>query len=103
MQRVIAKVAEAEREKAAVITKASGELEASKNLSLAAQQLAGSPGALHLRTLSTINDVSSDQSNTIIFAIPIEVLNAFGGNNALKENVVKTLTKTKKATPFTFR
>ena len=101
MQRVIAKVAEAEREKAAVITKASGELEASKNLSLAAQQLAASPGALHLRTLSTINDVSSDQSNTIIFAIPIEVLNAFGGNNALKENVVKTLTKTKKATKKT--
>lgn len=98
MQRVIAKVAEAEREKAAVITKASGELEASKNLSLAAQQLAGSPGALHLRTLSTINDVSSDQSNTIIFAIPIEVLNAFGNNNSLTNNVVNALTKTKKST-----
>ena len=91
MQRVIAKVAEAEREKAAVITKASGELEASKNLSLAAQQLASSPGALHLRTLSTINDVSSDQSNTIIFAIPIEVLNAFSSNNILKDNAVKAL------------
>lgn len=97
MQRVIAKVAEAEREKAAVITKASGELEASKNLSLAAQQLAASPGALHLRTLSTINDVSSDQSNTIIFAIPIEVLNAFSNNNALKDNVVNALTKPKTA------
>ena len=84
MQRVIAKVAEAEREKAAVITKASGELEASKNLSLAAKELSNSPGALHLRTLSTINDVSSDQSNTIIFAIPIEVMNAFGANNVLK-------------------
>ena len=91
MQRVIAKVAEAEREKAAVITKASGELEASKNLSLAAQNLSNSPGALHLRTLSTINDVSSDQSNTIIFAIPIEVLNAFGG-----QNVVNTVEKVKK-------
>ena len=94
MQRVIAKVAEAEREKAAGITKASGELEASKNLSLAAQQLSNSPGALHLRTLSTINDVSSDQSNTIIFAIPIEVLNAFGGNNAIKAvEAVKDLKK----------
>ena len=90
MQRVIAKVAEAEREKAAVITKASGELEASKNLSLAAQQLASSPGALHLRTLSTINDVSSDQSNTIIFAIPIEVLSAFGGTNAVN-NAAKSI------------
>ncbi|MBQ3047811.1 MAG: slipin family protein [Clostridia bacterium] len=95
MQRVIAKVAEAEREKAAVITKASGELEASKNLSLAAQQLSNSPGALHLRTLSTINDVSSDQSNTIIFAIPIEVLNAFGGNNKLQDYAVKAVEKVK--------
>lgn len=90
MKRVIAKAAEAEREKAAVITKASGELEASRNLSLAAKELSSSPGALHLRTLSTINDVSSDQSNTIIFAIPIEVLNAFGANN-----VEKAVTKVK--------
>ena len=97
MQRVIAKVAEAEREKMAVITKASGELEASKNLSLAAQQLSNSPGALHLRTLSTINDVSSDQSNTIIFAIPIEVLNAFGTKNNLQDTVVKAVNNVKAA------
>ena len=77
MKRVIAKVAEAEREKAAVITKAAGEVEASENLAKAAQIMASTPGALHLRTLSTINDVSSDQSNTIIFAVPIEVLEAF--------------------------
>ena len=81
MQRVIAKVAEAEREKMAVITKAAGEVEASKNLAQAAENMASVPGALHLRTLSTINDVSSDQSNTIIFAIPLEVLRAFDGNN----------------------
>ena len=81
MQRVIAKVAEAEREKAAVITKAAGEVEASKNLAEAANNMASIPGALHLRTLSTINDVSSDQSNTIIFAIPLEVLRAFDGHN----------------------
>lgn len=79
MQRVIAKVAEAEREKQAVITKAEGELEASKNLAEAAVTLSNAPGALHLRTLSTLNDLSSDQSNTIIFAIPIEVLRAFEG------------------------
>lgn len=82
MKRVIAKVAEAEREKAAVITKAAGELEASKNLAEAAVTLSQSPGALHLRTLSTLNDLSSDQSNTIIFAVPIEVLRAFEGTNA---------------------
>ena len=79
MKRVMAKVAEAEREKAAVITKAQGELEASENLAKAASTLSASPGALHLRTLSTINDVSSDQSNTIIFALPIEILRAFEG------------------------
>ena len=79
MKRVIAKAAEAEREKQAVITKSRGELEAANNLSEAANVLSGSPGALHLRTLSTINDISSDQSNTIVFALPIEVLRALEG------------------------
>ncbi|MBQ3142302.1 MAG: slipin family protein [Bacilli bacterium] len=79
MKRVIAKVAEAEREKAAVITKAQGEVEASNNLAKAAATMSKVPGALHLRTLSTINDLSSDQSNTIIFALPIEVLSALEG------------------------
>lgn len=84
MKRVIAKVAEAEREKMAVITKAAGELEASKNLAEAAETLSASPGALHLRTLSTINDISSDQSNTIIFAVPLEILRAFEGDKTAK-------------------
>lgn len=79
MKRVIAKVAEAEREKAAVITKSAGEVEASENLAKAAEIMSSTPGALHLRTLSTINDISSDQSNTIIFALPIEVLDALTG------------------------
>ena len=79
MKRVIAKVAEAEREKLAVITKAAGEVEASNNLAEAARIMSSAPGALHLRTLSTINDLSSDQSNTIIFAIPIEGLEAIKG------------------------
>ena len=86
MKRVIAKVAEAEREKMAVITKAKGEVEASNNLAEAAKIMASTPGALHLRTLSTINDVSSDQSNTIIFAIPVEVLNAFKGMSENKKS-----------------
>jgi len=79
MKRVIARVAEAEREKQAVITKAHGEVEASENLVKAAQNLCSSPGALHLRTLETLNDLSSDQSNTVIFALPIEVLRAIEG------------------------
>ena len=77
MKRVIAKAAEAEREKTAVITKSIGEVEASNNLAKAAEVMGASPGALHLRTLATLNDLSSDQSNTIIFAVPIEVLRAF--------------------------
>ncbi|MDD6388163.1 MAG: slipin family protein [Bacilli bacterium] len=79
MKRVIAKVAEAEREKAAVITKAAGEVEAANNLAEAANKMGSTPGALHLRTLATLNDLSSDQSNTVIFAIPIEVLKALEG------------------------
>ena len=60
MKRVIARAAEAERERAAVITKAQGEVEAAKNLAEAANTMASTPGALHLRTLSTISDISSD-------------------------------------------
>jgi regulator of protease activity HflC (stomatin/prohibitin superfamily) len=77
MKRVIGKQAEAEREKRAVIIKAEGEVAAADNMAKAANILASSNGALHLRTLQSINDVSSDQSNTIIFAIPLEVLRAF--------------------------
>ena len=79
MKRVIARAAEAEREKQAVITKSIGEKEAAENLADAARKLAESPGALHLRTLETINDVSSDQSNTIFFPIPMDVLEAVKG------------------------
>jgi len=79
MKRTIAKQAEAEREKRAVIIKAEGEKIAAVNMSAAADILAKSPGALHLRTLQSINDLSSDQSNTVIFAMPLEVLRAFEG------------------------
>ncbi len=85
MKRVIAKAAEAEREKAAVITKASGEVEAAENLAKAANTMGKTPGALHLRTLATLNDLSSDQSNTVIFALPIEVLRALDGITNKKE------------------
>ncbi|MFP4400745.1 MAG: SPFH domain-containing protein [Candidatus Woesearchaeota archaeon] len=79
LKRVIGKEAEAEREKRAVIIKAEGEVTASQNMAKAANTLAAANGALHLRTLQTLNDISSDQSNTIIFAMPIEILRAFEG------------------------
>jgi len=77
MKRTIGKQAEAEREKRAVIINSEGEVAAAQNLKNAAEILSSSPGALHLRTLNTINDVSSDESNTIVFVTPLEVLRAF--------------------------
>lgn len=96
MKRVIARVAEAEREKQAVITKAEGEVEASENLAKAADLMSKTPGAMHLRTLSTISDISSDQSNTIVFALPVEVLKSFEAKSITDEKVeaiVKKITK----------
>jgi len=76
LKRTMAKEAEAERERRAVIIKAEGEVSASNNLAKAAATLAASPGALHLRTLQSVNDLSSDQSNTTIWMMPVEVLRA---------------------------
>ena len=86
MKRVIARVAEAEREKRAVITKAEGEVEASQNLLTAAEKMSQNPVAVHLRTLETINDLSSDQSNTVIFALPLDVLKTFDTYNKKNSN-----------------
>lgn len=83
MERTIAKQAEAERERRAVIIKAEGEVASAENMSKAAAILSASPGALHLRTLQSLNDLSSDQSNTVVFATPIEVLRAFEGVSEL--------------------
>ncbi|MCD5381010.1 MAG: slipin family protein [Candidatus Pacebacteria bacterium] len=77
MERTIAKQAEAERERRSVIIKAEGEVAAADNMAKAANTLAQAPGALHLRTLQSLNDLSSDQSNTVVFAVPIEILRAF--------------------------
>ena len=77
MVRTIGKQAEAERERRAVIINSEGEVVAAENLAKAAELLAKNPAALHLRTLNAINDISSDQSNTVVFAVPLEVLRAF--------------------------
>jgi hypothetical protein len=79
MERTIGKQAEAEREKRAVIITSEGELAASENMAKAAHMLASSPGALHLRTLQSINDMSSDQSNTVVYMVPVETLKALEG------------------------
>ncbi len=74
MKRVMAKQAEAERERRAVIIKAQGELTASENLKMAAKNLSSEPGGLSLRTLKTIEAVNPDPSKTVIFALPIEFM-----------------------------
>jgi len=79
MVRTMAKQAEAEREKRATIINSEGEVIASKNLTIAAKTMSSTPGALHLRTLNSINDISSDQSNTVVFAVPLEILRALEG------------------------
>ncbi|MFB6231144.1 MAG: slipin family protein [Salinibacter sp.] len=76
MKRVIARQAEAERERRAVTIQAEGELEAAQNMADAASTLNDEEGALHLRTLQTLNSLSSDDSNTVIFAVPAEALRA---------------------------
>lgn len=79
MIRTMAKQAEAEREQKATIIASEGEVIAAENLAKAAQMMSVSPGALHLRTLNSINDISSDQSNTVVFVTPIEILRAIDG------------------------
>lgn len=84
MKRVMAAEAESERERRAVVIKAEGEVMAANNMAKAARTLAAAPGALHLRTLQSINEISSDQSNTVVFAVPLEILKAFEGFNSKK-------------------
>jgi len=92
MKRVIARQAEAEREKRAVIIKSEGELTAAENLEKAVRQM--SNRAMYLRTLSSLEDISYDQSNTIVFAIPMDMvkgeilgLSAFAGANKAAKTI----------------
>ncbi len=77
MQRAMARQAEAERERRAKIIAAEGELQASQKLGEAADVIARSPGALQLRQLQTMSEISAENSSTIIFPIPIELLETF--------------------------
>lgn len=72
MKRAMAKQAEAERERRAVIIASQGELSASENLMKAAENLSKSKGALHLRTLQTIRDIAADPSEKIVIFLPSE-------------------------------
>ena len=89
MKRAFAVQAEAERESKAVLIKANAELEASKMLSKAAENMKD-PNAMQLRILSTVNDVSKDQSNTIILALPLETLRAAGIQGVASLSAIRT-------------
>ncbi len=74
MQRAMARQAEAEREKRAKIIHAAGELQASENLSRAAAVIASQPGTITLRYLQTLTDIAAEKNSTIIFPLPIELM-----------------------------
>ncbi len=96
MKRIMARQAEAEREKRAVIIKSEGELTAAKNLERAVNKM--SNRAMYLRTLSSLEDISFDQSNTIVFAVPMDIVKGeVIGLSAFAEasKTVKTTQKSK--------
>lgn len=80
MVRAIAKQAEAERERRAKVIHAEGELQASEKLLMAANVMAKNPLTLQLRYLQTLNDISSENSSTVVFPLPLEILKAFEKN-----------------------
>jgi regulator of protease activity HflC (stomatin/prohibitin superfamily) len=75
--RAMARQAEAERERRAKVIAATGELEASHELSDAAAKLYESPGALQLRSLQTLAEIATEHNSTLIFPIPVELLAGF--------------------------
>jgi regulator of protease activity HflC (stomatin/prohibitin superfamily) len=93
LKRTMSKQAEAEREKRAKIIDAEWELLASEKLAQAAAMLGTTPGALHLRTLQSINDISSDQSNTTVWMVPVETLRAIDGLNNLLPKITEKFSK----------
>jgi len=76
LKKMMSRQASAEREKRATITKAEGDRDASANLALAAKTMAESPGAMQLRTLQTIDGLGPTASNTVVLAVPVNIMDA---------------------------
>jgi regulator of protease activity HflC (stomatin/prohibitin superfamily) len=81
MKKAMARQAQAEREKRATVIISMGEVEASHKLSQAANVIASSPGALHLRTLQSLSSIASDKTNNITFILPLEGKMPGGGKS----------------------
>jgi regulator of protease activity HflC (stomatin/prohibitin superfamily) len=86
MIRAIAKQAEAERERRAKVIHAEGELQASEKLLQAAEVMSRNPQTLQLRYMQTLNDISSENASTIIFPLPLEILQAFTKQQSGQDN-----------------
>ena len=77
LKRIMSRQAAAEREKRAVVIKSEGDRDAAKNLSAAAEIMAKARGAMQLRTLQTLDGLGPTASNTVIMALPVEVMEFF--------------------------
>ncbi len=85
MRRVMARQAEAERERRAKVISADGEFQAAEKVAAAAERLATQPGSLQLRYLQTLVEVAAENNSTVVFPLPIEFLDALGGKRADRE------------------
>ena len=97
MKRAMARQAEAERDKRAKVIHAEGEFLAAQQLSEAANIINAAPSALQLRYLQTLSDISSDQSRTIIFPLPMDLISAFIGRGEAAVTPVTPSRKTRGA------
>jgi regulator of protease activity HflC (stomatin/prohibitin superfamily) len=79
LKKMMSRQASAEREKRATITKAEGDRDAATNLAAAARTMAESPGAMQLRTLQTIDGLGPSASNTVVLAVPVDVMETMKG------------------------
>jgi regulator of protease activity HflC (stomatin/prohibitin superfamily) len=83
LKKMMSRQASAEREKRATITKAEGDRDAAMNLAAAAKTMAESPGAMQLRTLQTIDGLGPSASNTVVLAVPVDIMESFRGLSAM--------------------
>lgn len=89
MKRIMAKQAESERERRAVIIRAEGEFTAAERLAQAAERLSQVPGGLSLRTLATIEKINPDPSKTVIFALPVEIMEGLKSLSSILKDKAK--------------
>jgi regulator of protease activity HflC (stomatin/prohibitin superfamily) len=82
LKKMMSRQASAEREKRATITKAEGDRDAALNLAAAARTMAESPGAMQLRTLQSIDGLGPSASNTVVLAVPVDVMETLRGLTA---------------------